>query len=82
MAFSLEHVGPAGRLQAVGVEGTGSYGIGLARFLRRHGHTVQEIHRPPRTAECRLTGKSDTIDAEYAARQVLAGRGTAGPEDR
>jgi hypothetical protein len=60
LAFSLEHVGPQGRLQAFGVEGTGSYGIGLARFLRRAGHTVQEVHRPPRSAERRLSGKSAT----------------------
>ena len=69
-----EHVGPEGRLIAFGVEGTGSYGIGLARFLRRHGLTVQEVRRPPRKGERRLSGKSDTIDAEHAARQVLNGR--------
>lgn len=69
-----------GCLQAFGVEGTGSYGIGLARFLRRHGHTVQEVHRPPGKGERRLSGKSDTIDAEHAARQVLAGRTTAVPK--
>ncbi len=80
LAFSLDHVGPHGRLQAFGVEGTGSYGIGLARFLRRHGYTVQEVHRPPRKGERRLSGKSDTIDAEHAARQVLAGRTTAVPK--
>ncbi len=80
LAFSLAHVGPNGRLQAFGVEGTGSYGIGLARFLRRQGHTVQEVHRPPRNGERRVSGKSDTIDAEHAARQVLAGRSTAVPK--
>lgn len=69
-----DHVGPEGRLVAFGVEGTGSYGIGLARFLRRHGLTVHEVHRPPRRGERRLSGKSDTIDAEHAARQVLTGR--------
>lgn len=62
------------------MEGTGAYWIGLARFLRRHGYTVQEVNRPRRTAERRLTGKSNTIDAEYAARQVLAGRSTAVPK--
>ena len=73
LAFSSEHLGPAGRIQTFGVEGTGSYGIGLARFLRRQGHKVQEIHRPPRKGERRLSGKNDTIDAEHAARQILAG---------
>ncbi len=69
-----------GRLVAFGVEGTGSYGVGLARFLRRHGHTVIEVSRPPRKAERRAAGKSDTIDAEHAARQVLAGTATATPK--
>ncbi len=55
------------------VEGTGSYGIGLARFLRRQGHKVIEVNRPPRKGERRLSGKSDTIDAEHAARLVLGG---------
>ena len=74
LSFSRDHVGSEGSLIAFGVEGTGSYGIGLARFLRRHGVTVHEVHRPPRKGERRLSGKSDTIDAEHAARQVLTGR--------
>jgi transposase len=74
LGFCRDHVGPEGSLIAFGVEGTGSYGIGLARFLRRHGVTVHEVHRPPRKGERRLLGKSDTIDAEHAARQVLTGR--------
>ena len=80
LAFSLDHLGPDGRIQAFGVEGTGSYGIGLARFLRRHGHKVQEVHRPPRKGERRLAGKNDTIDAEHAARQILAGGTGAVPK--
>ena len=82
LSFCRDHVGPEGRLVAFGVEGTGSYGVGLARFLRRHGQTVQEVHRPPRKGERRMSGKSDTIDAEHAARQVLAGRRDRHPEDR
>jgi transposase len=69
-----------GRVVAFGIEGTGSYGIGLTRFLRRAGHTVYEVARPPRKAERRLQGKSDTVDAEHAARQVLAGTATAVPK--
>lgn len=80
LAFCLAHVGPDGRLIAFGVEGTGSYGVGLARFLRRHGNTVREVHRPPRRGERRLSGKSDTIDAEHAARQVLSGMTMAQPK--
>jgi transposase len=69
-----------GAVHGFGVEGTGSYGIGLARFLRRHGETVIEVSRPPRAGERRLDGKSDPIDAENAARQVLAGRATSTPK--
>lgn len=69
-----------GSVAVFGVEGTGSYGSGLARFLRRHGRNVIEVARPPRKGERRLSGKSDTIDAEHAAREVLAGKATATPK--
>lgn len=62
-----------GDVHAFGVEGCGSYGLPLARFLRRHGHAPVEVSRPPRKGERRLSGKSDAIDAEHAARMVLAG---------
>lgn len=61
-----------GEVVAFGVEGTGSYGAGLARFLTGYGHTVIEVGRPDRSTRRRL-GKSDPIDAEVAARAVLAG---------
>src|SRR5882762_2110175 len=38
------------------IEGTGSYGAGLARFLAGAGETVLEVSRTPR-AERRLRGK-------------------------
>ncbi|HET9986239.1 MAG TPA: IS110 family transposase [Longimicrobiales bacterium] len=69
-----------GRVVAFGVEGTGSYGSGLARFLRRHGATVYEVSRPPRRGERRASGKSDLVDAEHAARQVLSGEAAAVPK--
>jgi len=69
-----------GRVHAFGVEGTGSYGMGLARFLRRCAQTVIEVSRPPRAGHRRRDGKSDPIDAEHAARQVLAGQATATPK--
>jgi len=61
-----------GEIDAFGVEGTGSYGAGLARFLRDQGHKVIEVNRPDRSTRRRL-GKSDPTDAEMAARSVLAG---------
>ncbi len=51
LTVAAGHVGPNGRLVAFGVEGTGSYGVGLARFLHRHGHQVREVNRPPRKGE-------------------------------
>ena len=69
-----------GRIHAFGVEGCGSYGSGLAKFLRRHDCKVHEVARPPRKGQRRLAGKSDPIDAEHAARTVLSGTGTATPK--
>ena len=68
-----------GRVVAFGVEGTGSYGAGLASYLRRCGHRVVEVNRPDRRVR-RQRGKTDPIDAENAARAVLAGTATAIPK--
>ena len=69
-----------GRVAAFGIEGTGSYGAGLARAVRRAGHQVLEVNRGDRRTR-RIAGKSDTVDAETAARSVLAGlHGAGGPE--
>jgi transposase len=65
-----------GTLDRVGVEGTGAYGAGLARFLRGVGVAVIEVDRPSRQAR-RRHGKSDTIDAVEAARATLSGRARA-----
>jgi transposase len=62
-----------------GVEGSGSYGAGLASHLRRRGHRVIEVNRPNRAVR-HLRGKDDTIDAETAARSVLCGAATAVPK--
>jgi transposase len=64
-----------GQLQAWGIEGTGSFGAGLSRFLRRHGQVVVEVNRPDRAAR-RRRGKSDPIDAEAAARAAQASEGS------
>jgi transposase len=66
----LERFGP---LTKVGVEGTGSYGAGLARYLRRADVAVIEVDRPNR-AERRRSGTSDPLDAVEAARAALGGR--------
>jgi transposase len=68
-----------GELAAAGVEGTGSYGAGLARHLADAGISVIEVNRPNRQHR-RRHGKSDPTDAEAAARAVLSGEATATPK--
>jgi transposase len=69
-----------GLLEHAGVEGTGSFGAGLARFLKGQEIKVFEVIRPKRRDQYR-SGKSDPIDAEVAARAVLAGTATGEPKD-
>jgi transposase len=64
--------------RAWAVEGSGSYGAGLARFLAEAGETVLELSRTPR-AERRLQGKDDALDAARTARAALAGETLALP---
>lgn len=70
-----------GALMLVGVEGTGAYGAGLARFLGEQGVAMVEIDRPDRKAR-RWQGKSDPVDAEAAARAALAGVRAGLPKQR
>jgi transposase len=64
-----------GEIDAWGIEGTGSFGAGLTRFLRGHGQVVVEVNRPNRQLR-RRRGKSDPLDAEAAARSVQAREGS------
>ena len=59
-----------GRIRMIGIEGTGSYGAGLARALRDAGAPIREVIRPKRSQ--RRRGKSDPIDAYAAAGRALA----------
>ena len=68
-----------GEIRTFGIEGTGSYGAGIARFLTAQGHAVIEVNRPDRSTRHRK-GKSDPTDAEMAARAVLAGVADATPK--
>lgn len=65
-----------GRIKAFGIEGTGSYGAALSRDLLVKGHTVLDVMRPNRQLRY-LHGKSDSLDAESAARSVLNGQASA-----
>ena len=70
-----------GAVHKVGVEGTGAYGAGLARYLQKMGVAVIEIDRPNRQAR-RKSGKSDPADAVEAARAALSGRAVGTPKTR
>jgi len=68
-----------GVLLRVGIEGTGSYGAGLTRYLRSEGVDLVEVIRPKR-AWRRRRGKSDPTDAEAAARAALSGEANGTPK--
>jgi transposase len=70
-----------GRLLVVGIEGTGAYGAGLARYLHDQDVPMLEVDRPDRKTR-RSAGKSDPIDAEAAARAALARARTGVPKVR
>ena len=70
-----------GELVKVGVEGTGSYGAGLARYLAACGIEVAEVMRPNRQAR-RQRGKSDAADAVAAALAALSGEASGVPKSR
>ncbi|MEE9532849.1 MAG: IS110 family transposase [Acidimicrobiia bacterium] len=65
----------------VGVEGTGSWGVGLTRFLTAAGIEVKEVDRPNRQNRRRV-GKSDPTDAISAARAALSGEASVTPKSR
>ena len=70
-----------GNLALAGVEGTGSYGAGLARYLVAAGVRVVEVDRPDRQDRARR-GKSDPLDAVSAARAAQSGRASGAPRGR
>jgi transposase len=70
-----------GPVERIGVEGTGTYGAGLARFVRAYGLEAVEVNRPDRSLR-RRQGKSDPIDAQAAARATQAGVATTAPKTR
>ena len=67
--------------RAWAIEGTGSYGAGLATFLEQRGEWIIEIDRPIRAAK-RNGAKSDPLDAVRAAREALGRDNWATPRAR
>jgi transposase len=63
-----------GQVARWGVEGASSWGRHTAMFLCGRGYDVRDVcaNRTPRTDRARQRGKSDTLDSERIAREVLA----------
>jgi transposase len=78
-AALLDWLRSHGTVRSIGIEGTGHFGATLTRFLIDAGVHVIEVNRPNPSAR-RADGKSDRLDAEQAARAVLAGTADAVPK--
>jgi transposase len=63
-----------GQIARWGIEGSASWGRHTAVFLIGRGHDVRDVcaNRTPRQDRARQRGKSDTLDSERIAREVLA----------
>ena len=77
----LGWLGGFGTVCLVGIEGTGSYGAGLARHISAAGVQVVEVDRSDRQ-DRRRQGKSDPLDAVSAARAAQSGRAAGAPKGR
>jgi transposase len=77
----LDWLGGFGTVCLVGIEGTGSYGAGLARHMAAAGVRVVEVDRSDRQ-DRRRQGKSDPLDAVSAARAAQSGRAAGAPKGR
>ena len=80
-ACLLKWLGGFGTVRLVGIEGTGSYGAGLARHTAAAGIRVVEVDRSDRQ-DRRRRGKSDPLDAVSAARAAQSGRASGAPKGR
>jgi transposase len=78
---ALAWVRSFGPIERIGVEGTGSYGAGLTRYLHNQRVAVVEVSCPNRQQR-RSHGKSDPVDAIAAARAAQSGEATAQPKTR
>src|SRR5712691_4164422 len=74
-------LGGFGTVCLAGIEGTGSYGAGLARHITAAGVRVVEVDRSDRQ-DRRRQGKSDPPDAVSAARAAQSGRARGAPKGR
>jgi len=78
-AQALDWLDSFGQIDTVAVESTGCYAASLVRYLREHDIRVVEVNQPHAHTRRRV-GKSDPIDAEMAARLLLAGKARVTPK--
>jgi transposase len=78
---ALAWVRSFGPVDRIGVEGSGSYGAGLTRYLHNQRVAVVEVSCPNRQRR-RSHGKSDPVDAVAAARAAQSGEASAQPKSR
>lgn len=76
----LDWIASFGVIDRIGVESTGSYAAGLARYLIAAGIDVVEVNTPHKHLRAHK-GKNDAIDAEAAARKVISGEATTRPKN-
>jgi transposase len=77
----LDWLGGFGTIALAGIEGTGSYGAGLARHMAAAGIRVVEVDRSDRQ-DRRRQGRSGPLDAVSAARAAQCGRARGAPKGR
>jgi transposase len=77
----LDWLGGFGTVCLAGIEGTGSYGAGLARHITAAGIRVAGVDRSGRQ-DRRRQGKSGPLDAVSAARAAQSGRARGAPRGR
>src|SRR6476661_15655 len=75
----LGWLGGFGTVCLAGIEGTGSYGAGLARHVTAAGIRVVEVDRSDRQ-DRRRQGKSDPLDAVSAIRALMVAKRSARSE--
>src|SRR5260221_2557222 len=75
----LGWLGGFGTVALVGIEGTGSYGAGLARHVTAAGVRVVEVDRSDRQ-DRRRRGKTGPLDAVSAARAAQSGPAPGAPK--
>jgi len=80
-ACLLDWLSGFGTVCLMGIEGTGSYGAGLARYVTAAGVRVVEVDRSDRQ-DRRRQGKSDPLDAVSAAGAAQSGRARGAPKGR